>query len=45
VPLATHIRHYGGLRRTAPRLRRLLREFRFQPIARTLQLEAAACPA
>ncbi len=45
VPLTTRIRHYGGLRRTVPRLRKLLGEFRFQPIARTLELEAAPCPA
>jgi polysaccharide deacetylase family protein (PEP-CTERM system associated) len=37
VKLATRIRHYGGLSRTVPRLRRMLRNFRFQPIARTLQ--------
>lgn len=43
VPPATRIRHYGGLRRTVPRLRRLLGEFRFQPIARTLGMEAAPC--
>lgn len=43
VPLGTRIRHYGGLRKTEPRLRRLLGEFRFQPIARTLGMEAAEC--
>ena len=32
----TRLRHYGGLRNTEPRLRRLLSEFRFQPIHRTL---------
>jgi polysaccharide deacetylase family protein (PEP-CTERM system associated) len=32
VPLSTRIRHYGGLEETVPRLRRLLREFRFRPI-------------
>lgn len=36
VPLRTRIRHYGGLRRTEPRLRRLLRDFEFEPIAETL---------
>ncbi|HEY9230238.1 MAG TPA: XrtA system polysaccharide deacetylase [Gemmatimonadaceae bacterium] len=36
VPLRTRIRHYGGLGRTIPRLRRLFAEFRFQPIAETL---------
>jgi len=38
VPRRTRIRHYGGLRRTVPRLRRLLAEFDFQPIADTLGL-------
>ena len=42
MPLHTRIRHYGGLRNTLPRLRRLLSEFRFQPIARTLALAGAA---
>jgi polysaccharide deacetylase family protein (PEP-CTERM system associated) len=37
VPLRTRIRHYGGLRRTVPRLRRLLAEFEFQPIIETLE--------
>jgi polysaccharide deacetylase family protein (PEP-CTERM system associated) len=36
VPLKTRIRHYGGLRRTEPRIRRLLEDFRFQSIAATL---------
>ena len=36
VPLLARIRHYGGLRATANRLARLLGEFRFQPIAATL---------
>jgi polysaccharide deacetylase family protein (PEP-CTERM system associated) len=44
VSAATRIRHYGGLRRTVPRLRRLLREFSFQTIARTLNLEPEPCP-
>jgi len=30
------VRHYGGLRRTLPRLERLLVEFRFTAIADTL---------
>jgi polysaccharide deacetylase family protein (PEP-CTERM system associated) len=34
--LATRIRHYGGLTRTVPRLRRLFQEFRFRPIAESL---------
>ena len=38
VPVLTGIRHYGGLRRTAPLLRRLLSTFEFQPIADTLGL-------
>ena len=32
----TRVRHYGGIRRTAGRLRRLLAEFRFQPVGRTV---------
>ncbi|HEU4748507.1 MAG TPA: XrtA system polysaccharide deacetylase [Gemmatimonadaceae bacterium] len=42
VPLLTRVRHYGGLRRTVPRLRRLLSTFRFQPIAATLGLLEAS---
>lgn len=38
VPLKTRIRHYGGLRRTAPRIQRILDEFQFQPIVDTLEL-------
>lgn len=41
VPLLTRIRHYGGLRRTAPRLRRLFEEFRFATIAESLPELAA----
>jgi hypothetical protein len=33
VPMLTRLRHYGGLRRTGPRLERLLSEFRFGSIA------------
>jgi polysaccharide deacetylase family protein (PEP-CTERM system associated) len=33
VPLVTRMRHYGGLRRTLPRLRRLMQEFSFRPVA------------
>ncbi|HVA56502.1 MAG TPA: XrtA system polysaccharide deacetylase [Gemmatimonadaceae bacterium] len=33
----TRLRHYGGLRRTRPRLERLLGEFRFTTIAQTLE--------
>jgi polysaccharide deacetylase family protein (PEP-CTERM system associated) len=36
APFHTRLRHYGGLARTAPRVRRLLSTFRFQPIAVTL---------
>jgi polysaccharide deacetylase family protein (PEP-CTERM system associated) len=36
VSLKTRIRHYGGLGRTLPCIRRLLRDFKFQPIADTL---------
>ncbi len=36
--LLTQVRHYGGLTRTIPRLRRLLSRFHFQPIATTLGL-------
>jgi polysaccharide deacetylase family protein (PEP-CTERM system associated) len=32
VPITTRIRHYGGLQRTVPRLRRLLSEYRFVPM-------------
>ena len=38
APFLTTLRHYGGLKRTTPRLRRLLSTFRFQPIATTLRL-------
>ena len=36
VSFATSIRHYGGLRRTVPRLRRLFNEFRFGTVAESL---------
>jgi polysaccharide deacetylase family protein (PEP-CTERM system associated) len=36
VPWPTRVRHYSGLARTAGRIRSLLQEFRFQPIAATL---------
>lgn len=39
VSLLTRIRHYGGLERTASRIRRLLDEFRFGPVRRTLERE------
>lgn len=36
VPWSVRLRHYGGLARVPDRLRRVLREFRFRPIADTL---------
>jgi polysaccharide deacetylase family protein (PEP-CTERM system associated) len=42
VPLLTRVRHYGGLRYTVPRLRRLLGEFRFRPMRDTHARMAAA---
>jgi hypothetical protein len=36
VPLKTRMRHYGGIARTAPRLRRMLDRFSFQSIATSL---------
>lgn len=36
VPWLARLRHYGGLRRTLPRLQRLLREFRFRSIEATI---------
>jgi polysaccharide deacetylase family protein (PEP-CTERM system associated) len=44
VPVATRVRHYGGLHRVVPRLRRLLAEFRFVPIAETLKLSPCTAP-
>ncbi|HEY3114085.1 MAG TPA: XrtA system polysaccharide deacetylase [Gemmatimonadaceae bacterium] len=41
VPFPTRLRHYGGLGRTVPRLKRLLSSFHFQPIAATLGLPYA----
>ena len=41
TPFLTRVRHYGGLSRTAPRVRRLLESFRFQPIAATLGFSEA----
>jgi polysaccharide deacetylase family protein (PEP-CTERM system associated) len=41
APFLTRLRHYGGLARTAPRLKRLLSSFRFQPIAATLGFSEA----
>jgi polysaccharide deacetylase family protein (PEP-CTERM system associated) len=36
VPLKTRMRHYGGIARTSPRLRRMLSRFSFQSIATSL---------
>jgi polysaccharide deacetylase family protein (PEP-CTERM system associated) len=36
APLPVRVRHYGGLRRVHSRLRRVLREFRFRPVAETV---------
>ena len=41
APFLTRLRHYGGLARTAPRLKRLLSTFRFQPIGTTLGMYEA----
>ena len=41
----TAVRHYGGLGRMASRLERLLGEFRFAPIAPSLERSPAAAPA
>jgi polysaccharide deacetylase family protein (PEP-CTERM system associated) len=38
---ATRLRHYGGLAKTAGRLERLLRDFRFDSASAVLNLEAA----
>jgi hypothetical protein len=40
----TRVRHYGGLRRTLPRLERLLAEFRFTSVARGLGLAEREAP-
>lgn len=45
VSWKTRIRHYGGLRRTVPRLRALLRDFEFQSIAATLAETTSTPPA
>jgi polysaccharide deacetylase family protein (PEP-CTERM system associated) len=39
VPWVTRLRHYGGLSRTIPRLRRLLSEFRFGRVIDRLAIE------
>jgi polysaccharide deacetylase family protein (PEP-CTERM system associated) len=40
TPFLTRVRHYGGMSRTASRIKRLLSDFHFQPIAATLGLAA-----
>jgi polysaccharide deacetylase family protein (PEP-CTERM system associated) len=40
VPMRTRIRHYGGLERTIPRLRRLFAEFAFRPIRDSIAVYA-----
>jgi polysaccharide deacetylase family protein (PEP-CTERM system associated) len=45
VKTTTRIRHYGGLHRTEPRLRRLLSSYRFRPIAATFEERSAALAA
>ncbi|HSM37271.1 MAG TPA: XrtA system polysaccharide deacetylase [Longimicrobiales bacterium] len=42
VPWSVRLRHYGGLQRVADRLGRVLREFRFRPVAATLAELTAA---
>jgi len=37
VGMATRVRHYGGLQKTKPRLRRLLEDFRFDSLATVLE--------
>jgi polysaccharide deacetylase family protein (PEP-CTERM system associated) len=44
VSWMTRARHYGGLRRTLPKLERLLSEFRFVPIRETLATLSSAHP-
>lgn len=45
VAWPTRIRHYGGLERTLPRLRRLLGEYRFGSVARAFpEVTGAAAP-
>lgn len=42
APFLTRLRHYGGLKRTVPRLKRLLSSFRFHSIAAGLFLDDPA---
>lgn len=42
APFLTKLRHYGGLARTVPRLRRLLSTFRFRAIGTTLGMHETA---
>jgi polysaccharide deacetylase family protein (PEP-CTERM system associated) len=41
VGMKTRIRHYGGLSRTVHRIRKLLSQFKFQPIAATLGFDTS----
>jgi polysaccharide deacetylase family protein (PEP-CTERM system associated) len=41
VNLSTRVRHYSRLDRTAPRLKRLLKDFRFSTVASVLNLDAS----
>jgi polysaccharide deacetylase family protein (PEP-CTERM system associated) len=41
VDLSTRVRHYSRLDRTAPRLKRLLKDFRFSTVASVLNLDAS----
>ncbi len=43
VSWKTRVRHYGGLHRTADRIRALVREFRFTSIAESLAPKEKAC--
>jgi len=42
APKSTTLRHYGGLRRTLPRLKRLLSDFRFDTVAAVVGVQARA---
>lgn len=45
VPWLTRLRHYGALQRTAPRIERLLSEFRFTAVRETLNARAGVMAA
>ena len=42
APVLTRWRHYGGLSRTSPRIRKLLVDFNFHPIRETFEAKVAA---